>query len=50
MCTHLNNNNERDCENEPVAMCLCCGMGVCEDHIEKRCPYGGELYVDIEEE
>lgn len=48
MCEHLNYKNERDCENEPVAMCYCCGKGVCEEHLEKRCPYGGEFYIDLE--
>jgi hypothetical protein len=49
MCGHINSDNERDCEKTAVAMCICCAEPVCEEHLEKRCPYGGELYIDLEE-
>lgn len=46
-CEHLDWNNERDCENESEYRCICCGAGVCEEHKERSCPYGGMGYVEI---
>lgn len=48
MCGHLDFDNQRDCTNEGKYMCRCCGVAVCEDHLEKRCPYGGELFEELE--
>lgn len=47
-CEHINYDNERDCENKADYACRCCNSPVCDEHLEKRCPFGGELYEEIE--
>lgn len=47
MCEHLDSNNERDCENDGVNMCMCCSAVVCEEHTTKTCPYGGMGYIEL---
>lgn len=48
-CTHLDWDNQQDCEEQAEKACLCCAMPVCLEHNEKICPYGGEPYMDIED-
>jgi len=47
-CEHLDWDNKHDCTKEAVVMCMCCGAGVCQEHTERQCPYGGMGYIDIE--
>lgn len=47
ICEHIGNNNQRDCTNEAEYMCMCCSAGVCSEHKEKECPYGGMGYIEL---
>lgn len=47
-CEHLDWDNKRDCNKKAKYVCECCGAGVCEEHKEKECPYGGMKFVEIE--
>jgi hypothetical protein len=50
VCEHINWDNERDCKKEAKYACRCCSSPVCEEHLEKRCGYGGELFYELEED
>lgn len=47
-CEHINHHNKRDCEEEVVAACICCNVGVCSEHATYRCQFGGERFEDLE--
>lgn len=49
-CEHLDWDNKHDCNNEAEYVCMCCGAGVCQEHKERECPYGGMGYIEIEVE
>jgi hypothetical protein len=46
-CEHLGFDNKQDCKKEATYMCACCGAGVCDEHLEKLCPYGGEPFIEL---
>ena len=47
-CSHLNYDNERDCNEDAEYICMCCSEPVCSGHNEGKCPYGGEGFIEIE--
>ena len=46
-CTHINCDNEQDCENEAEFMCKCCASPSCEEHSEWRCEFWWERFTEI---
>lgn len=49
ICEHIDFDNERDCKKKAAYACYCCNSPVCEEHLDTRCPYGGELYYQLED-
>jgi len=48
LCEHINNENERDCDEEAEAVCECCGIPMCNQHARTRCQWGGERFIDLD--
>jgi len=47
-CSHLDYDNNEDCENPAEYMCMCCSNPVCPEHNSCNCEYGGMGFIDIE--
>jgi hypothetical protein len=47
-CEHIDSDNEQDCEQQAMYICMCCSARVCELHRERECPYGGMGYIEID--